>query len=199
MKVRILSILMVLCLLIAMPACSSNNAGQNANSTTVASQDNSVAAPAEDKNVLPYKGDEVKISMLGWESYKDIDPSTQFGKWFQEKLGNIKLEIEIPAADTQQKCDLYLASGDMPDIMVYREADKFMRTYGDGSRTVNLLDYAKYMPEYTERRKTFPHLSWYDKDNAAYIYFPSWYDCTSETWFQNQDLMTKYNLKTPTN
>ncbi len=199
MKVRILSILLVLCFLIALPACTSKDAGPS-NPTTAAASSGS--APAEDKNVLPYKGDEVTISMLGWASYKDLEPETLFGKWFQEKLGKIKLDIEIPVADDAgmtQKCDLYLASGDMPDIMVYRDAEKFMRAYGDGSVTLNLLDYAKYMPEYTERRKTFPHLSWFDKDNKAYLFFPSWYDGTSETWFQNQDLMTKYNLKTPTN
>lgn len=200
MKARIISSLLVLCMLIALSACGGQKQQNESTGTTTAAVENSTtAAPVQDEKMLPYKGEKVTISLLGWESYKDVDPNTEFGKYFQEQMGNIKLEIEIPTSDSQTKADLYLASGDMPDIMIYRQPDKFIRNYGDGSRSVNLLDYAKYMPQYNERRKTFPHLSWYDVNGKTFIYFPCWYDSTSEMWYQNQDVADKYSLKAPAN
>jgi len=189
-----------------LPACSSKEDKKDTEQSTTTTTDSSSGktgdAVSEEKKVLPYDGKEITISMLGWTSYKDLVPGSKFEEWFKEQIGNIKLDIEIPAADDTamyQKCDLYLASGDMPDLMVYRGPDKFIRNYGDGSVTLNLLDYAEYMPQYMERRRTYPHLSWYDKNGACYLFFPCWYDATSEVWYQNDDLMTKYNLKTPTN
>lgn len=178
MKKR-LSLIMVLCLLIGLLPTA--------------------AVAADSALTLPYEGEEVTLSILGWESFSAVNPDTMFGKWFQEKLGNINLEFEIPAEGTETKIAMYLATGDMPDIMVHRQPEAFMRDYGDGSRTINLLDYADYMPEYTARRASFPHLGRYDKDGASYMYFPCWYDLASEIWFQNQEIMDKYGLATPKN
>ena len=74
-----------------------------------------------------------------------------------------------------------------------------MQNYGDGGRTLNLLDYAEYMPGYMERREQYPHLSRYDtEDGKCYMLFPCLSDRISEVWYQNQDLMDKYGLETPT-
>ncbi len=149
---------------------------------------------------LPYKGPETHITVHGWQSYKPVDPNTRFGKWWQEQLGNLYIDFEIPAEGADTKIELALASGDMPDIMNYRDPAKFMKAYGDGSRTLNLLDYAQYMPEYTERLAQFPHLSWYNANETTnYLYFPSWYDSNSEVWYTNHDLLDQYGIAEPTN
>jgi putative aldouronate transport system substrate-binding protein len=96
--------------------------------------------------------------------------------------------------------DLYLASGDMPDIMMYRDPDAYMLNYGDGSRALNLLDYAEYMPGYIERRKTYPHLSLYDTaDGKAYIFLTCKYDAITEVWYANTEQLNKYGLSVPKN
>ena len=101
---------------------------------------------------LPYQGDPVTIRVMGWETYSDYNWENEFGKWLKERLGNVTIEVEIPVSDTGTLLDLYLSSGsDMPDIMMYRDPDMFMQNYGDGGRTLNLLDYAEYMPGYMEQ------------------------------------------------
>lgn len=149
---------------------------------------------------LPYQGDPVTIRVMGWETYSDYNWENEFGKWLKERLGNVTIEVEIPVSDTGTLLDLYLSSGsDMPDIMMYRDPDMFMQNYGDGGRTLNLLDYAEYMPGYMERREQYPHLSRYDtEDGKCYMLFPCLSDRISEVWYQNQDLMDKYGLETPT-
>ena len=158
-----------------------------------------VCTASAESALLPYTGEEVTLTILGWESFTPINPETKFGQWIQEKLGNIKLEFEIPAEGTATKINMYLATGDMPDIMIHRDPDNFISNYGDGSRTINLLDYAEYMPEYMARRETYPHLARYDVDGATYLFFPCWYDLASEVWFMNSEIMNKYNLETPKN
>lgn len=150
---------------------------------------------------LPYEGEPVTLRVMGWESYADVDEGTLYGQWFSEQFGTVNIEYEIAASDTATLINLYMASGDdMPDIMLFRDAADFANNYGDGSRSLNLLDYAEYMPEYTARRETYNHLRWYDtQDGAAYLYFPTSYNAISEVWFQNQALMDKYGLETPTN
>jgi hypothetical protein len=150
---------------------------------------------------LPWKGDPITINALGWVSYSQFDPNTKFSKWFQEKLGNIKLETEIPASEdaTRQKIQMYLSSGDMPDLHMIRDPNDFINNYGDGSRTLNLLNYAQYMPEYNQRRASYPHLSKFDRDGASYLYFPALTDRLSELWEMNKTIMDKYNLSAPKN
>ncbi|GGD56303.1 extracellular solute-binding protein [Paenibacillus nasutitermitis] len=201
MKARMISVLVIICMIAALAACTKGNTEVK---RTVPSANASPTGGTESQDAeqwaLPYKGPEVTIKIFGWESFKPIDPATDFGKWVQGKIGNIKLDFEIPPEGTAAKSDLYLASGDVPDIMIYREPAKFMKNYGDGSRSVNLLDYARYMPEYTKRIAEYPHLTSYAKDDKTnYLFFPTWYNTTSELWYMNQDLMDKYNLKAPKN
>ena len=159
------------------------------------------AAEPEAQSLLPYTGEPITLRIMGWESYAQPKADSMFGKWLQEKLGNITLEFEIPASDTETLLNLYLSTGDdMPDIMLYRKPDMFMENYGDGSRTLNLKDYAQYMPEFTARRDVYSHLTWYDTQGGDYyMYFPCWYNAISEVWFQNQTLMDKYGLQAPEN
>ncbi len=152
---------------------------------------------AESASVLPYEGDEITITMLGWQSYSDYDWDNMFGQWLKGKLGNIKIEAEIPADDTDTLINLYMSSGDIPDIMMYRDPDDFARNYADTGIALNLLDYAEYMPEYMARREQFPHLSRYDRGGATYMFFTCTYDGISQSWYANQDLLDKYNLAIP--
>lgn len=193
---------MLLILVMALSACSQ---GAVEGTATPAGTKSSTSIPAqtdepEAKWALPYEGEEVRLTLLGWESYSQIDSLNKFGQWYQEQLGNLYVDFEIPSEDTGTLIEMYLASGDMPDILLDRNAQSFKNSYNDGSRTLNLFDYAEYMPEYFARRESYPHLSWYDVDTTTgYLFFPCWYDAPSEVWFQNQELMDEYDLETPTN
>lgn len=147
----------------------------------------------------PYTGEEVTLRVFGWETYADDIPDSYFGQWFFENLGNVKVESEICATDSQTLINLYLDTGDdMPDIMMYRNAQEYLDKYGDSGRLLNLNDYAEYMPEYQARREVYPHLSAYDTaDGETFLIFPCLVDRASEVWMQNDGLMQKYGLETP--
>lgn len=157
----------------------------------------STLAEGQSKSILPYEGEPVVLSYLGWESFKPVQPGTKFYDWMQEKLGNITLEFNIPVADTSAKIQTALASGEMDDILIHRDPGGFVANYGDGSRTVNLLDYAELMPEYMARREAFPHLKRYDVDGKAFLLFPAWFDIASPVWKANIDILNKYDLEVP--
>ena len=148
----------------------------------------------------PYTGEEVTLRVFGWETYHDDIWDSAFGQWFQENLGNIKIESEICPSDSSTLINLYMDTGDdMPDIMMYRSAQDYLDKYGDSGRLLDLNDYAEYMPEYQARRERFPHLSDYDTaDGETFLIMPCWVDRVSESWVQNDMLMEKYNLESPT-
>ena len=104
------------------------------------------SALAEIPSVFPYTGEEVTLRVMGWQGYNDFNYESTVGKWIKETLGNVKLEMEIPADELTTLVELYLSSGeDMPDVMLYRDPVQFMQN-GYGARCVNLQDYAEYMP-----------------------------------------------------
>lgn len=159
----------------------------------------SVAEQPTSKTLLPYTGEPVTITMMGWESFKPLVEGSKLAVWMKEKLGNIDLVFDIPVEATQQKIETALASGQMDDIIIHRDPEGFIANYGDGSRTVNLLDYAEYMPEYIARRDKFPHLSRYDVDGKTHLILPAWYDLPTEVWFAQKDILEKYDCEIPTN
>ena len=148
----------------------------------------------------PYTGEEVTLRVFGWETYHDDVWDSYFGQWFQENLGNIKIQSEIAPSDSSTMIELYMSTGDdMPDIMMYRDAQQYLDLYGDSGRLLDLNDYAEYMPEYQARRERFPHLSQYDtEDGETFLIMPCWVDRVSETWIINSALKEKYGLENPT-
>lgn len=159
----------------------------------------STAALAEVPSVFPYQGEEITLRVMGWTGYYDYNYESVVGKWIQSTLGNVKIEMEIPADNAQTLMELYLSSGeDMPDVVMYRDPVQFM-TNGYGDRCVNLLDYQEYMPNWNRLRETNAHLSWYDtEDGKAYIMNPVRYNALSEVWYYNEELLAKYDLAVPT-
>ena len=200
MKRRVLAILMAVCML-ALMACTGGGDKETKSPPGTKSPDKPAESkePSEDWS-LPYAGEEVHLSIFVEEGSKQIDPESRFGKWYQEQLGNLYTDVEIPAEDSATLMRTYLASGDMPDIMMWRDVKEFKNNYNDGGRTIDLFDYKEYMPEYFQRKEEYPHLSWYDPDeNTTYLFGTCWLDMPSEVWFQNQALVDKYDLKIPTN
>lgn len=155
-------------------------------------------APAK-KSLLPYTGDPVTITFMGHESFKPLKEGSKFEAWMKEKLGNINLVFDIPVEGTGEKINTALSSGEMDDIIIHRDPESFIANYGDGSRTVNLLDYAEYMPEYMARREKFSHLSRYDVDGKTYMMFPCWLDLPTEVWFYQKEVLEKYGCEVPKN
>lgn len=147
----------------------------------------------------PYTGEEVTLRVFGWETFHDDIWDSAFGQWFQENLGNIKIESEICPSDSETLINLYMDTGDdMPDIMMYRSAQNYLDLYADSGRLLDLNDYAEYMPEYRARRELFPHLSQYDtEDGETFLIMPCWVDRPSESWTMNNILKEKYGLEYP--
>lgn len=160
----------------------------------------SVGAVAEIPSVFPYEGEEVTLRVMGWQGYHDFNYDSFVGQWIQSKLGNVKIEMEIPADNAETLMELYLSTGqDMPDVIMYRKPDQFVLN-GYGIRCVNLLDYQEYMPNWNRLRETNLHLSWFDtEDGKAFMLNPVRYDALSEVWYYNQDKLDQYNLEVPTN
>lgn len=198
MKRRILALLLVVFML-TLFACTPKEPTASDPTKKPGSTDKATDPPKAEKWSLPYQGKEVHIRLAG-EMRPSIDPDSLFGKFYQEQLGNLYTDVEHPGEDSSVLMRTYLASGDMPDILMYRDVREFANYYNDGGRTKNLYDYKEYMPEYFERREMYPHLKWYDVDDKTfYLFGTTWNDAPSEVWFQNQDLVDKYNLKIPTN
>lgn len=158
----------------------------------------SAGALAEMPSVFPYEGEEVTLRVMGWSGYHDYNYDSFVGKWIQSTLGNVKIQMEIPADNAETLMELYLATGqDMPDVVMYRNPTQFLQN-GYGVRCVNLLDYAQYMPNWNRLRESNPHLKWFDtEDGQAYMVNPVRYDALSEVWYYNQNLLDKYSLAVP--
>lgn len=105
-----------------------------------------VPAMAEIPSVFPYEGEEVTLRVMGWSGYYDFKWDSVFGQWLKETLGNVNIEMEIPADNAETLMELYLSTGeDMPDVVMYRDPEQFL-VNDYGARCVNLLDYTEYMP-----------------------------------------------------
>lgn len=158
-----------------------------------------VPAMAEIPSVFPYEGEEVTLRVMGWSGYYDFKWDSVFGQWLKETLGNVNIEMEIPADNAETLMELYLSTGeDMPDVVMYRDPEQFL-VNDYGARCVNLLDYTEYMPNWNRLRENNLHLSWYDtEDGEAYMMNPVRYDALSEVWYYNNALLEKYGLDVPT-
>lgn len=149
---------------------------------------------------LPLTGETVTIRIFDGGG-KMPDETTKMGQFFKEQFGNLVIEAETAPNGSafDEKARLYLASGDLPDIISHNgiKAPWLIQMYADSGLLLNLLDYSEYMPYYTERRTRYPHLSMYDVDGASYVFQQTLYDMVSETWVVNQDLLDKYGLAIP--
>jgi len=68
--------------------------------------------------LLPYKGTTIKLKAMMWKGKVDKNADLPVIKKYKEMLGNIDITWEVlSGGDYSKKVSLYVASGDMPDLM----------------------------------------------------------------------------------
>lgn len=161
----------------------------------------SMTAMAEISSLLPYTGEEIEISV--YMGYSANDDTTQLFEEIGKAIGNVKFNFEITSTeDRETKRNLYLASGEIPDIMLCQGLEDIMTNYGyDGGDEIflNFKEYEEYMPNWTANRAADPSQLWFDIDeNTAYYSLPVNPNYASEGWMVNKTRLDEYGLAIPT-
>lgn len=158
------------------------------------------AAYAEDAaaSILPWTGEEIEIDF--YQAYTGNALGTPIQEYVDAVFGNIKINWEITSTeDRATKRFLYLATGDIPDIMICQELEDIQANYfTDDGLFLNFLDYADIMPNFMENRQLNSAHEWWDVDeNTAYFALPVKYPTICERYFINTDRLAQYNLEVP--
>ena len=123
----LLAVLMMATVLAGCGGTASSTPSQStaASSASGSSAGDDSAGPIE----FPYTGEEVVFKGFGYDGLAQED--TVVSRAWQEHIGNIKVEYEfIPYNDFLTKMDIYLASGDIPDILPVYDPKTVVNTYG---------------------------------------------------------------------
>jgi putative aldouronate transport system substrate-binding protein len=149
---------------------------------------------------MPWTGEAIVWDGFGADLGMKNDPTMPVYAEYLKTTGNARIEWQtFPWNDYDQKLNLYLQSGDLPDIMWARDAPAKVVLFGG---TGMFLDWDKYkdrMPNMTRWIDTFPHLSnvltknkerfvIQDVANAEYI---------GEGWFYNPTVLGKAGITKP--
>lgn len=161
----------------------------------------SMTAMAEISSLLPYADEEIEISI--YMGYSNNDDTKPLFDEICKAIGNVKFNIELTSTeDRETKRNLYLASGEIPDIMLCQGLQNIMSSYGyDGGDEIflNFKEYEEYMPNWAANRANDPSQKWYDIDeNTAYYALPVIPNYASEGWMVNKTRLDEYGLAVPT-
>lgn len=158
------------------------------------------AAYAEDAaSILPWTGEEIEIDF--YQAYTGNDLSTPIQEYVDKVFGNVKINWEITSTeDRATKRFLYLATGDIPDIMICQELEDIQAQYfTDEGLFLNFLDYADIMPNFMENRQLNPAHEWWDAaEGVAYFALPVKYPTICEKYHINTKRLEEYGLEVPT-
>ena len=174
-----------------------------ATSTTVEST--ATPTPSDPKLInFPYTGPEVTFKYLWIDVGQgaEITDSMIVAKAIQEKIGNIKLDLELlPWSDYVTKQQLYLTSGEVPDIMVVNDVLTVIRQYGANGI---LLDWTplieKYMPNVKQYQEKYLSYKLLTNDVGNIYAMPmdlNTEDWPMEGWFANTKLLDKHGIAIP--
>ena len=110
--------------------------------------------------ILPWTGAEVVwdgfVADLGIEE----DPEAPVVQAYRETTGNARIEwSSVPWNDYDTKLNLYLQSGDMPDIVWARESVPKAATYGPVGIFLDWDKYKEYMPNMQRWAAEFAHVN----------------------------------------
>ena len=150
--------------------------------------------------LLPWTGEEVVWDGFGADLGMKNDQTMPVYQEYLKTTGNARIEWQtFPWNDYDQKLNLYLQSGDMPDIMWTRDVAAKIATFGT---TGMFLDWDKYknrMPNMQKWVSQFPFLATTltetgerlgitDVANAEYI---------GEGFFYNAELLRRAGITSP--
>ena len=207
MKRKILAALLAACTVLSITGCTGGKdpVSETSKESSAAAESSAVESQAEEvKELLPYTGDEVTFTYFwfdmgdNFETKKDL-PMVQA---VQEKMGNIKLELELlPISDYYTKMPLLLAGGEIPDIMVIPDVSNTLSTYGKNDI---FLDWAPLLASSMPNMKKYAdELSMFDGllDAEGHMYGVPIYvnseDYIMQTWMANATLLKEQNIEIP--
>lgn len=207
MKRKILAALLAACTVLSFTGCagSKDPVSETSKESSTAAESSAVESQAEEvKELLPYTGDEVTFTYFwfdmgdNFETKKDL-PMVQA---VREKMGNIKLELELlPISDYYTKMPLLLAGGEIPDIMVIPDVSNTLSTYGKNDI---FLDWAPLLTSSMPNMKKYAdELSMFDGllDAEGHMYGVPIYvnseDYIMQTWMANATLLKEQNIEIP--
>ena len=109
---------------------------------------------------LPWTGAEVVYNGFGADLGIQEDPEAAVVQEYRKATGNVRIEWDtVPWNDYDTKLNLYLQSGDMPDIVWARESVPKAATYGPVGIFLDWNAYREYMPNMQKWVALFPHLN----------------------------------------
>jgi len=162
-------------------------------------------APAANNNVelkCPYSGTPVTLKVFAADLNITGEKKSKVYDIYKDAVGNIEIEWDLapPWQDYDTKVNIYLSSGDMPDIMWLRSS---IRTgdYGSSDLFLNYDDYKEYAPNYYKALSSYK-ASYLDyKPNTGKMIFMAGLDndYPAETFFANKTLLDKLGIALPTN
>ncbi len=207
MKRKILAALLAACTVLSFTGCAGGKdpVSETSKESSTAAESSAAESQAEEvKELLPYTGDEVTFTYFwfdmgdNFETKKDL-PMVQA---VQEKMGNIKLELELlPISDYYTKMPLLLAGGEIPDIMVIPDVSNTLSTYGKNDI---FLDWAPLLESSMPNMKKYAdELSMFDGllDAEGHMYGVPIYvnseDYIMQTWMANATLLKEQNIEIP--
>lgn len=212
MKKRLVAILMATTMVLSLMGCGSEKssgtdkeAASTATSQTVVSSEATPTSEAEDENtgLLPYTGEEITFSFFWYDTGADYsDETLPIVEAIQEKLGNIKLDLEIlPLNDYYTKIPLLMAGGEIPDIMIVSGPYDYITTYGENDI---FLDFEPLMEQYMPNLYAYSQdMYMFDtlRDAEGHLYaIPmniNSEDRIQNSWFVNTTLLDELEIEIP--
>lgn len=199
MKTRTKSIssllLAVLMTTTMLAGCGGN--GQPTETTLANSDPTAESQGTGDKTIaFPYTGEEIVFKGFGYDGLAQED--TACSREWQEHIGNIKVDWEfIPYSDYMTKTQVYLASGDIPDILPVADVMKVAQTYGAEGTLLDFNQYAEYMPNLQAYREQYPNMDWVNtaEGNRYMIMGVQPIDFSGESYFVNMTELKKCGIE----
>ena len=158
-----------------------------------------VPAMAATSSLLPYEGEKITYHAFGADLVTE-KAETPVAQAYYKGLGNIELNWElVPISDIATKNNVYLNSGDIPDIMWTSGNTSVIQNYGDMGYWLDLDKYLEYMPNFSWWLENYPHnKELYAHDGGLYaIVCMDYYDYISETWFYNKTALDALGYTEP--
>ena len=156
------------------------------------------SAGADVSSLLPYTGDEIVVSFFCQDQGARLMESKVLDSIY-ETLGNVRFEFETTSVeDRATKRNLYLSTGDLPDIMIIQGNQSVLTDYWDAGIMLDYSQYEEYMPNYVANRAANPSQTRYDINGQSFFVLPVKYTGPGRHFVFNKTKLDKYGLEVPT-
>lgn len=207
MKQKLISILLVIVLALSMVGCGNTEQKEESkvpSKSEEKKEESNEVVEEVNYDILPWTGEEITYTLFMFDNtgaYDEVDENTPAVKKLQEMMGNIKFEYQLVSReDYDTKLPLYLASGEMPDIMIVTNSKDTTDVYGSSGVLLDWSEYFDYMPNVVDMvNNTVRFGSLVTADGSMYA-VPSTTadrDWIMTSWFVNSKIMDELGLKIP--